>query len=86
MALVVTEPCVGCKSTACVEVCPVGCFHEGDMMLYIDPDCCIDCHACAGVCPSEAIYPEADVPARWAHYAALNAEGARRWPLITQRK
>jgi ferredoxin len=86
MAFVVTEPCVGCKDTACVTVCPMGCFHEGEAMLYIDPDSCIDCDACAAVCPVEAIYHEGAVPEKWRHYVALNAEGARRYPLITEKK
>lgn len=86
MAFVVTEPCIGCKDTACASVCPMECFHEGEAMLYIDPANCIDCDACAAECPVEAIFHEAAVPERWRRYVALNAEGARRYPLITERK
>jgi len=86
MAFVVTEPCVGCKYTDCVTVCPMDCFHEGEQMLYIDPVECIDCEACVSECPVEAIYHEASVPQKWIQYIALNAEGARRHPVITEKK
>ena len=86
MAFVVTEPCVGCKYTDCVAVCPCDCFHEGEQMLYIDPDDCIDCEACVPECPVEAIFHEASVPPQWRHYIALNAERARRHPVITEKK
>lgn len=86
MAYVVTEPCVGCKYTDCVVVCPCDCFHEGEQMLYINPNDCIDCDACARECPVEAIYPESAVPAKWQPYIALNEEGANRYPVITERK
>jgi ferredoxin len=86
MAFVVTEPCVGCKYTDCVAVCPADCFHEGEQMLYIDPDPCIDCEACVPACPVQAIFHEDAVPAQWRHYVALNADGARRYPRITERK
>ena len=55
MTHVVTEPCFGCKYTDCVDVCPVDCFHEGEQMLYINPEECIDCQQCVAVCPVEAI-------------------------------
>lgn len=86
MAFVVTQPCVGCKYTDCVTVCPCDCFHEGEQMLYIDPEHCIDCEACVPECPVEAIYHEISVPAQWQHYIALNAEAARRYPVITEKK
>ena len=86
MAFVVTQPCVGCKYTDCVTVCPLDCFHEGEQMLYIDPADCIDCEACVPECPVEAIFHENSVPPRWRHYVALNAEGARRHPVITEKK
>ena len=76
MAFVVTEPCVGCKYTDCVTVCPCDCFHEGEQMLYIDPEHCIDCEACVPECPVEAIFAEANVPAQWASFTPLNAERA----------
>ena len=76
MAFVVTEPCVGCKYTDCVTVCPMECFHEGEKMLYIDPADCIDCEACVPECPVEAIYAEANTPAQWTSYVQLNADKA----------
>ena len=64
MAYVVTEPCVGCKYTDCVVVCPMECFYGDERQLYIDPDDCIDCGACVPECPVEAIFLDADVPAQ----------------------
>jgi ferredoxin len=86
MAYVVTAPCFGCKYTDCVVVCPTLCFHEGEKMLYIDPDECVDCDACRGECPVEAIFYEDDVPAEWKEFIPLNAEMARKTPSITERK
>lgn len=86
MAFVVTEPCYGCKHTACVAVCPCDCFHEGEQMLYIDPTPCIDCNACARECPTSAIFYEDDVPEHWRDYIELNAEMSRTCPSITERK
>ena len=75
MTYVITEPCIGVKDTACVDVCPVDCIHgdEGAAQLFIDPEECIDCGACEPVCPVEAIYMEDDVPQRWLSYIELNA-------------
>lgn len=86
MAHVVTEPCVDCKYTDCVEVCPVACFHEADNRLWIDPDVCIDCTACVPVCPVEAIFAEADVPADQQGQIELNRENAARTPVIERKK
>ena len=86
MAYVVTDACVKCKYTDCVDVCPVDCFHEGPNFLTIDPDECIDCTLCVAECPVEAIYAEDDVPTEQRAYIALNAELSKRWPLIVQRK
>jgi ferredoxin len=86
MAFVVTEPCLGCQYTDCVTVCPVEAFHEGEQMLYIDPETCICCAACVSECPVEAIYDEAAVPQKWQAYIALNADGAKRSPVITEKK
>lgn len=86
MAFVVTEPCFGCKYTDCVVVCPCDCFHEGESMLYIDPDECIDCEACVPECPVEAIFHESAVPEPWQEFIELNAEMAPRCPQITERK
>lgn len=74
MTHTVCEPCNDCKYTDCVAVCPVECFYQDDMMLYIDPADCIDCEACVPECPVEAIFAEANVPAQWTSYTPLNAE------------
>lgn len=74
MTYVVCEPCRDCKYTDCVVVCPCDCFYEDDRMLYIDPDECIDCDGCVPECPVEAIYHEAQAPAAWQSFIALNAE------------
>ncbi|MEM1032051.1 MAG: 4Fe-4S binding protein [Myxococcota bacterium] len=73
MAYVVGDPCVKCKYTDCVEVCPVDCFYEGVNTLVIEPDECIDCGACEPVCPAQAIFDEDDLPAKWASYREINA-------------
>ncbi len=86
MPFVVTENCIKCKHTDCVEVCPVDCFHEGPNFLVIDPDECIDCTLCEPECPVNAIFPEDDVPAGQEGFVALNAELAKEWPVLTVRK
>jgi ferredoxin len=83
MAFVVTQPCFGCKYTDCVVVCPCECFYEGEKMLYILPDECIDCGACEPECPVEAIFHEDAVPEAWRDFIALNAEMAPQCPQIT---
>ena len=65
MAYTVAEPCVNCKYTDCVTVCPVECFYEADNVLYIHPDECIDCGACVPECPVQAIFPNEEVPEEW---------------------
>ena len=86
MAHVVTEPCIGCKNTACVEVCPVECFHEDELCLWIDPEECIDCGACIPECPVDAIFLDVDVPDKWQHFIRENAEKSAICPLIFERK
>ncbi|GGY10392.1 ferredoxin FdxA [Paludibacterium paludis] len=86
MAYVVTEACVKCKYTDCVDVCPVDCFHEGPNFLVIDPEECIDCTLCVPECPVEAIYPEDDLPADQQAFLGINAELAREWPVISAKK
>ncbi len=86
MTFVVTDNCIKCKYTDCVEVCPVDCFHEGPNFLAIDSDECIDCTLCEPECPAEAIYSEDDLPDEMNHFLDLNAELARQWPVITEMK
>lgn len=78
MAHIVTEKCVDCKFTDCVEVCPVACFYEMDKQLVIDPDDCIDCTACVDECPIHAIYAEADLPEEFQSDIQKNATEAAR--------
>ncbi|MGH8279192.1 MAG: ferredoxin FdxA [Gammaproteobacteria bacterium] len=85
MSHVVTDNCIKCKYTDCVEVCPVDCFHEGPNMLVIDPEECIDCTLCVSECPVEAIFAEDDVPKGMEHFLALNAELAPKWPVLDHR-
>jgi len=86
MAFVVAEPCINCKYTDCVAVCPVDCFYEGANFLVIHPDECIDCGACEPVCPTKAIFPEDDLPEKWKEYTALNAKVSQSWPTISAKK
>ena len=75
MVYVIAEPCIDVKDKACVDECPVDCIYEGDRMLYIQPDECIDCAACEPVCPVEAIfYEEDDVPDEWRQFTDFNRE------------
>src|SRR5580698_5901669 len=86
MTFVVTENCIKCKYMDCVEVCPVDCFHEGPNFLAIDPDECIDCTLCEPECPVEAIFSEEELPAGQEQFKQLNAELAKQWPVITEKK
>ena len=86
MAFVVTDNCILCKYTDCVEVCPVDCFYEGPNFLVIDPDECIDCALCEPECPAEAIFEEDDLPADQKHFVELNADLAQKWENITEQK
>lgn len=78
MAHVVTNKCLGCKFTDCVEVCPVACFYELENQLVIHPDECIDCTACVSECPVQAIYAEGDVPAEFQAAVEFNSVEAKR--------
>jgi NAD-dependent dihydropyrimidine dehydrogenase PreA subunit len=71
---VITEACVDVKDKACIDECPVDCIYEGNRMLYIHPDECVDCGACEPVCPVEAIYYEDDLPVAFKSYYAVNVE------------
>ena len=83
MTFVVTDACIKCKYTDCVEVCPVDCFYEGENMLVIHPDECIDCGVCEPECPIEAIVPESEEVINWVE---INREYAEKWPVITTQK
>ncbi len=83
MTYVVTDNCVRCKYTDCVSVCPVDCFYEGENMLVINPDECIDCGVCVPECPAEAIFPESAELANWVE---INRKYSKEWPVITKRK
>lgn len=86
MAFVITESCIRCKYTDCVNVCPVDCFKEGPNFLVIDPDECIDCAVCVPECPVEAIFHEDEVPADQKEFVAINRELAQTWKPITESK
>ncbi|MFT6914296.1 MAG: ferredoxin [Motiliproteus sp.] len=86
MAFVVTENCIKCKYTDCVEVCPVDCFYEGPNFLVINPDECIDCALCEPECPAGAIFEEDDLPKEQRVFIKLNAELAEIWPNISEMK
>jgi len=72
MTYIVNDNCIRCKYTDCVEVCPVDCFYEGENMLVIHPDECIDCGVCEPECPAEAILPDTDPGAE--AWLKLNAD------------
>ncbi|MFM9890288.1 MAG: ferredoxin FdxA [Rickettsiales bacterium] len=83
MTFVVTDSCIRCKYTDCVEVCPVDCFYEGENMLAINPDECIDCGVCEPECPVEAIKPENESLISWVEF---NRDYSAQWPNITKKK
>ena len=74
MTYVIAQPCIDVKDKGCIEECPVDCIYEGNRMLYIQPDECVDCGACEPVCPVEAIYYEDDVPSQLTDYSKINTE------------
>tara|TARA_B100000767_G_scaffold143593_1_gene135565 strand:+ start:880 stop:1212 length:333 start_codon:yes stop_codon:yes gene_type:complete len=84
MTYVVTENCIKCKYTDCVSVCPVDCFYEGENMLVIHPDECIDCGVCEPECPADAIKPDSETELE--PWLKLNAEFSKKWPVIVDQK
>ena len=86
MAYVVTESCIKCKYTDCVEVCPVDCFYEGPEFLVIHPDECIDCGLCEPECPIEAIFPDDEIPDNQIEFIEINAKLADVYENITEAK
>src|SRR3954464_8386912 len=86
MTHVVTESCIKCKYTDCVDVCPVDCFREGPNMLVIDPDESIDCTLCVADCPCEALSGKEASPADQKEFTAINAELSKVWKPLVERK
>jgi ferredoxin len=86
MTYIVTDNCIRCKYTDCVEVCPVDCFYEGPNFLVIHPDECIDCGLCEPECPADAILHEDDLSDEQEVFFQLNTELSEIWPNINQRK
>ena len=84
MTHIVSESCIKCRYTDCVDVCPVDCFRQGPNFLVIDPDECIDCAVCIPECPVEAIFAEEDVPEEQREFIEINAELSKIWPSITR--
>ena len=83
MTYIVNDKCIRCKYTDCVEVCPVDCFYEGENMLVIHPDECIDCGVCEPECPPEAIWPDTESGTeKWVQF---NLDMSEKWPNITRR-
>ena len=85
MTYIVKDECIKCKLTDCVEVCPVDCFYEGENMLVINPDECIDCALCEPECPINAIYSEDDLPPEQQEFIELNNQLSKKWPNITEK-
>ena len=83
MAYVVDEKCIKCKTMECVEICPVDCFYEGENMLVIHPDECIDCGVCEPECPVESIHPDTDE--NMDKWVEINREYAEKWPVILKK-
>lgn len=85
MTYLVTDNCIRCRFTDCVDVCPVDAFHAGPNFLAINPDECIDCHVCVSECPASAIYPDTskdiDVPL----WTDINTRLSKKWPVITKK-
>jgi ferredoxin len=83
MTYVITENCIKCKYTDCVEVCPVDCFHEGPNFLVINPEECIDCSMCEPECPIDAIKSDDDLTDKDRHFLEINDRLSQKWPVIS---
>ena len=86
MTYVITENCIKCKYTDCVEVCPVDCFHEGPNFLVINPDECIDCSLCEPECPINAIISDEDITDDNRKFLEINERLSKKWPILTEIK
>ena len=86
MTYVITENCIKCKYTDCVEVCPVDCFHEGPNFLVINPEECIDCSLCEPECPINAIISDEDITDSNKHFLEINEKFSKKWPILTEIK
>ena len=86
MTYVVSDKCINCKYTDCVEACPVDCFHAGPNMVVINPEECIDCNLCVAECPIDAIYSEDDLPDDQVHMLGINEKYAQIWPVLDQKQ
>ena len=86
MTFLVTEKCICCKYTNCVEVCPTECFHEGSNFLVINPNSCIDCSLCEAECPIEAIISDNNITNNEIKFLKLNEQLSRVWPVIKNKK
>ena len=86
MTYVITENCIKCKYTDCVEVCPVDCFHEGPNFLVINPDECIDCSLCDPECPIDAIVSDDDLTNENKKFLEINERLSKKWPVISEKK
>ena len=84
MTYIVNDKCIKCKHTDCVDVCPVDCFYEGENMLVINPDECIDCGVCEPECPVDAIVSDTEEGAT--DWLEINDKYSRQWPNINQKK
>ena len=86
MTFIVTNNCIRCKYTDCVEVCPVDCFYEGPNFMVIDPEGCIDCAVCEPECPAQAIVSDTELPDEQRDFLVLNTNLSKIWPNITEKK
>ncbi|MBE7413332.1 MAG: 4Fe-4S dicluster domain-containing protein [Leptospiraceae bacterium] len=86
MPHIVTEYCFQCEATVCAAICPMAAFREGEDMLYISPDDCIDCGNCVSECPTGAIFPDYDLPKKFHSYIEINEAESKKYPVISSVK